>query len=49
MKGMSLKKGGGKEEKKKKIVIRVHGNSDCRRSKTYGSICLAHDPINHEN
>lgn len=47
---MSLKKEGGKEEtKKKNIVFRVHGNSDCGRSKTYGSMFLAHDPINHEN
>lgn len=37
------------EEKKKMIVFRVHGNSDFGRSKTYGSICFAHDPINHEN
>lgn len=38
-----------KKEKKKKIVFRVHGNADCGRRKTYGSICLANDPISHEN
>lgn len=27
-----------KEDKKKTMVFRVHGNADCGRSKTYGSI-----------
>lgn len=41
-----------RKEDKKKMVLRVHGNADCERSKTYRSIYLAvgsHDPINQEN
>lgn len=38
-----------RKEDKKNMVFRVRGNSDCERSATYGRICSAHDPINHEN